>query len=138
MRRSVLCAIAVLLCVAAAAAAPQSGSAGPEAYAGVWKGTWEGMGSSGGFDVTIEKPKDGPLAGRVSVTGEPTYKATFKTLSFDGPKMKATYDFPPEESVDIVLTATFDDKTATGEWSAREKSSGNEVASGTWKVSRKP
>ena len=28
-------------------------------------GTWEGAGSSGGFELTLEQPKDGPLTGKV-------------------------------------------------------------------------
>lgn len=136
MRKSAMVMIAILLC-AAAAAAQQAGGAGPEQYAGVWNGSWEGDGAGGGFELTLEKPKDGPMSGRVSVTGEPTYKATFKSLAFDGKKMTATYDFPPDESFEVVLTTTFDGQDATGTWSAREKASGNQIASGSWKVSRK-
>lgn len=138
MRTSTLVLIAIVLCAIVTAAAPQTSGTGPEQYAGVWSGTWDGAGGGGGFELTIEKPKDGPLTGRVSVTGEPTYKATLKTLSFDGKKMTATYDFPPDEAADVLLTATFDDKSVTGTWSLREKASGTEVASGGWKVSRKP
>jgi len=83
-----------------------------EKFLGAWTGTWEGSGS-GGFELTLEKGKEGAMAGRVSVTGEPTYKATFKTLSFDGNKMSAKYDFPPD------------------------KASATEIARGTWTVSTK-
>lgn len=107
-----------------------------EKFAGVWTGTWDGAGT-GGFELTLEKPKDGPLAGRVAVTGEPAYKATFKTVSFDGAKMTATYDFPPDERAEILLAATFDGNTASGTWTLREKGSGSDVASGTWKVTKK-
>ncbi len=113
-------------------------AAAQDQYAGVWSGGWEGPnGSSGGIEVTFEKGKDDGPAGRVSVTGEPTYKATFKALTFDGPKMTARYDFPPDESLEIALAATFDSASAKGTWSAREKANGNVVSEGTFRVTRK-
>lgn len=113
------------------------GSAPGEEFVGVWSGSWEGSGSSGGFEVTLEKSKDGPVIGRVSVTGEPTYKADFKALSFDGKKMTAKYDFPPSELAEVALTATFDGNTAKGTWSLRAKADGTEAVAGTWTVSKK-
>ena len=113
------------------------GSAAGEEFIGVWSGSWEGSGSSGGFDVTLEKNKDGPLTGKVSVTGEPTYKADFKALSFEGKKMTAKYDFPPSELAEVVLVATFDGNSAKGTWSLRAKADGTEVVAGTWTVSKK-
>jgi hypothetical protein len=112
------------------------GSSPGEQFLGTWTGTWEGSGS-GGFELTLEKDKEGAMAGRVSVTGEPTYKATFRTLSFDGKKIRAKYDFPLDEGLEVVVAATFEGSTAMGTWSAREKASANEVARGTWTVSRK-
>ena len=107
-------------------------------YLGVWSGGWQAPGgAAGGMEITLEKGKDTATAGRVSVTGEPTYKATFKTVTFDGPKMTARYDFPPDESIEIVLEATVDGATAKGTWTAREKASGNVVADGTFDVTRK-
>jgi len=121
--------------VAISSAAPRGvqGSSSAEQFLGVWSGTWEGAGS-GGFEVTLEKAKDGTVAGKVSVTGEPTYVATFRTLSFDGPKMTAIYDFPPEPAAEVVLGATFETSSAKGTWSLREKGSSADVASGTWSV----
>jgi hypothetical protein len=121
--------------IASAAQRPPEGSSA-EPFVGTWTGTWEGAGSTGGFELTLEKGKDGPLTGRVSVTG-PDYKATLKTLSFDGKKMTASYDFPPDPSGEVMLTAVFDGETAKGAWSVREKSTGNEVVTGTWTVTRK-
>ena len=37
-------------------------------YAGVWNGTWDGAGGGGGFELTLEKGKDGALTGKVSVS----------------------------------------------------------------------
>jgi hypothetical protein len=102
---------------------------------GRWTGTWDGAGT-GGFDLVLEKNADGTLGGRLSVTGEPTYNVTLKTVSFDGPKMTATYDFPPDESMEVLLAATFDGNTAKGTWTAREKSGGAQVATGGWTVTR--
>jgi hypothetical protein len=121
--------------------AAQRGSEKPssgEEFIGVWSGSWKGAGGSGGFEVVLEKSKDGDVAGRVSVTGEPTYKATFKALSFDGKKMNAKYDFPPSEAdAEVWLSATFDGNEANGTWSLRVKADGSEVAAGTWSVSKK-
>ena len=120
--------------VICSAAQPSSG----EQFVGTWTGTWEAPGSpGGGFDLTLEKGKDGPVTGGVSVTGEPTYKAAFKTVSFDGKKMTATYQFPPEPSIEVVLVCTFDGNSANGTWSARDKATGTEAGTGGWKVTRK-
>jgi hypothetical protein len=131
----------VLFVVAAVglAAAQQGPEAAPKAdqYVGVWPGTWEGAGSGGGFELTVERAKDGALAGKVAVTGEPTYNATLKSIAFDGKKMTGRYDFPADESAEVVLAATFDGNKATGAWSLRAKADGTEVVAGTWTVTRK-
>jgi hypothetical protein len=109
-----------------------------EQFVGTWTGSWDSSGSgSGGFEVTLEKGKEGAVVGGVSVTGEPTYKANFKTVSFDGNKMTAKYDFPPAEGAEVVLIAVFEEGRAAGKWSLREKSSDNEVATGGWNVTKK-
>jgi hypothetical protein len=128
-----------LLILGAFPSAAQRGEGPPggEQFVGTWSGGWEGAGSSGGFELTLEKGKDGALGGKVSVTGEPTYSATFKSLAFDGKKMTAKYDFPPDPAAEVVLTATFEDTRAAGGWSLVEKASGGEVVSGSWSVSKK-
>lgn len=108
-----------------------------EQLLGTWSGTWDGAGSGGGFELTLERDKDGALAGKVSVTGEPTYKATLKSAAFEGRKMNAKYDFPPDDAAEVILAASFEGDSATGTWSLREKATGNEVASGGWKVAKK-
>jgi hypothetical protein len=102
---------------------------------GTWTGTWDGAGS-GGFELTLEKTKDGALGGKVSVTGEPTYKATLKTASFDGKKLAASYDFPPDERAEVVLAATVEGGTLKGTWTVRGKDGGAEAMSGTWTVKK--
>lgn len=130
---------AIVLCVvllSGVAASAQRGASGDQ-FVGAWSGTWDGAGSSGGFDLTLERPKDGAMGGRVAVTGEPSYKATLQTIAFDGNKMTAKYEFTPDPQAEVLLVATFEGSTASGTWSLREKASGNEVVSGTWKVARK-
>ena len=136
MRNRSWVAICLLICSVVYVAAQQAVSTGEE-FVGLWSGGWEGSGSSGGFELTLEKEKDGPVTGKVSVTGEPTYKATFKALSFEGKKMTAKYDFPPSDQAEIVLIATFDGNNAKGTWSLRAKSDGTEVVAGTWTVTKK-
>ena len=116
--------------------AQQSAGDVPKELLGTWSGSWEGMGQSGGFDLTLEKGKDGG-AGRVAVTGEPTYNATINTLSFEGKKMTAVYDFPPNEEAEVVLVATFEGDSASGTWVLRAKQDKTEAVSGTWKVKKK-
>lgn len=120
---------------AVCSAAQQSGgNAAPgEQYLGRWTGTWDGAGT-GGFELMLEKDAAGGIAGKVSVTGEPTYKAAFKALSFQGKEMSARYDFPADERAEVVLAGTFDGTTARGTWSLREKGTDNEVARGGWTV----
>ena len=115
------------------AGAQQSGAASD--FLGTWTGTWEG-GGTGGFELTLEKGEGDKIGGRVSVTGEPTYKTTLKTVVFDGTKMTATYDFPPDPNIGITLEAKFDGTTADGTWSARQGGTQAEVASGTWTVKK--
>jgi len=142
MRKTQWICCALFLCIAGAVSSTNAqrgpeAPAKPEQFAGTWSGTWEGAGSSGGFELTLEQPKDGALTGKVAVTGEPEYKAAFKAVSFDGKKMSAKYDFPPDDSAEVVLAATFEGNKATGTWSLRAKAGDSEVASGTWTVTRK-
>jgi len=109
----------------------------PEQYIGTWAGGWQADAQSGGFELTLEKGKDGGLAGGVSVTGDPTYKATLKSVVFDGAKMTAKYDFPPDPTLEVVLVATFESSRAKGTWSVAARDSGNQVAQGTWNVAKK-
>lgn len=130
----------LIVAVAVGSTAAQQGSDAapkPESLVGTWSGTWEGGGAGGGFDLTLEQAKDGPVTGRVSVTGEPSYKATFKSLSFDGRKMNAKYDFTPDDAAEVTLAATFEGNKATGSWSLAARGTDNSLASGTWTVTRK-
>ena len=104
---------------------------------GTWSGNWDGAGSGGGFELTLARDKDGAIGGSVSVTGEPTYQATLRSVAFEGRKMTAKYDFPPDDAAEVVISASFDGDNVTGTWSLREKASGSEVATGGWKAAKK-
>jgi hypothetical protein len=134
---SIVLLVVIVAAVYSAAQHVSAQSAAAEAQLGVWSGTWDGAGSGGGFELTFERQKDGPITGKVTVTGEPAYNAVLKTLSFEGKKMSAKYDFTPDESAEVILAGSFEGTSATGTWSLREKSTGNEVASGNWKVTKK-
>ena len=136
-RRSML--LLVPLLVIAASAAPGAGAQADAAdkYVGVWSGSWDGGGGGGGgFELTLQHEKDKPMSGKVAVTGEPEYTAVLSSVSFDGAKMTAKYDFPLEPSLQVVLVASFDGDTAAGTWSVADKGSASDVASGGWKVKR--
>jgi hypothetical protein len=130
--------ISLFVVGAVVAAVPHGLQAADDPYLGTWTGTWEGAGAggSGGFEITLEKGKNGALSGRVSVTGEPTYKATLTTVSMKSGTLTATYDFTPDDRAEVALEATFEDNAATGTWVVREKASGSQTANGTWSVKR--
>jgi hypothetical protein len=135
MRKALTFWLCIVILGGAAGASRQATS--DEARAGTWSGTWEGEGATGGFELTLEKGKEGPLTGRVSVTGEPTYKATLKTLTIEGNKLTASYDFTPAPEAEVVLAATFDGNACKGTWVLREKATSTTAAQGTWSVARK-
>ena len=136
MRKAVSVVLSLLLLCVAASGAQQRGESGASSdYVGTWSGTWDGAGS-GGFELTVEKGEDGKLKGRVSVTGEPTYKATLRTVSIDGNKMSAEYDFPPDPEITLILATTFKGQKAEGTWTARQKS-GTDMATGTLNLAKK-
>ena len=137
MTRSLGCVLFVLAAVCAPRAQEKPQPPAAADLAGTWTGTWEGAGSGGGFELTLEHVKDGPLTGRVAVTGEPAYKAVFKSLSFDGKKLTASYDFPPDEAAEISLAATADGNKLTGTWAVVVKGDKTEVATGSWTVTKK-
>ena len=125
MRRRLFVPIVIVMLTAALSAQGDAARpAVPEDVLATWSGTWDGGGSGGGFELTLERGKDGAIGGKVSVTGEPAYEATLKAVSFDGRKMTASYDFTPEPAAEVALTATFESENATGTWSLREKASG--------------
>ena len=122
--------------VCSAAQRGAEGAANGEQFLGTWTGSWDSGNSNGGFELTLEKGKEGVVGGRVSITGEPTYKALFKALSFDGNKMTAKYDFPPDESAEVALGATFEGNKANGTWAVQAKGTDKPALTGTWTVTK--
>ena len=136
MRKAFIVVLSLLVVTAAAIGAQQRSEPGTSSdVLGTWSGTWDGAGS-GGFELTLEKGEDGKLKGNVSVTGEPTYKATLRTVSLDGNKMSAEYDFTPDPQLEVILKTTFDGKKASGTWTARQKG-GTELATGNLSLAKK-
>jgi hypothetical protein len=135
VRQRLSACLVVMLLAFAVVASARSGGDDAAKYFGTYTGTWDGAGT-GGFELTLEKNAAGAPGGKVSVTGEPTYKATLKKLSFDGGKMTAAYDFPPDDRLEIILSATFDGGAAKGTWTARAKENGSDMMSGGWNVKK--
>ena len=134
MRRAFVLTVAIAVLSIGALAAGQSSG---EKYLGTWAGTWDGAGS-GDFELTIDQAKDGPLSGRVAVTTDGgNYNANLKTITFDGPKMIAKYDFPLDANAEIVMNATFEGNSAKGTWAMRPKGQDADVAAGTFSVNKK-
>jgi hypothetical protein len=113
------------------------GAAAAPDFFGTWTGNWDGGSGGGGFDLVLEKNKDGAAGGTVSVTGEPTYKATLKTVTFEGQKLTAVYDFPPDDRAEVLIAGTFDGDTGKGTWTVRGKNGGDAAFTGGWSVKRK-
>ncbi len=129
------------LMLAGAWAALQFGvatAADGDQYVGAWKGTWEGAGAGGRFDLTLARGSDGKLAASVSVgTDMGDYTANFSKVSLTGDKLAGAYDYPPDPQGEVVITGSFDPKNATGTWSLGAKGQpGGQAIAGTWKVSK--
>jgi hypothetical protein len=128
-------AVAALALLGFWAVAQEPASSGN--FAGTWTGTWEG-GGSGKFEVTLERGAAGQMTGGVAVgTDQGDYTAKFKQVSFDGPSMKAKYDFPLDPQAEVALAGTFGAATAEGTWSLQPQGQEQSFAGGSWKVTKK-
>ena len=107
-------------------------------YVGTWKGTWEGAGAGGRFDMTFSRDSEGKLAASVSVgTDMGDYNAKLSKVSVTGDKLAGAYDYPPDPQGEVIITGAFDPKNATGTWSLGAKGQpGGQAIAGTWKVSK--
>jgi hypothetical protein len=131
--RHILLAMFVAV-VAAAPSAAQDPS--PDTYVGQWTGTWEGAGN-GAFELLLRKDGD-KLGGKVSVTTDGgNYDADLRNVAVKDKTLDAAYDFPLDPSAEVVMTATIDGTTAKGKWSLKPKAGGDEVAGGTFSLSKK-
>jgi hypothetical protein len=107
-------------------------------YVGTWKGTWEGAGAGGRFDLTVARGSDGKLGASVSVGSDMgDYNAKFSKMTLTGDKLAGAYDYPPDPQGEVIITGSFDPRNATGTWSLGAKGQpGGQAIAGTWKVSK--
>ncbi len=131
-------AFALLAIICAAGPLGVAAAADGDQYIGTWKGTWEGAGAGGRFDLTFAKGSDGKLAASVSVgTDMGDYNAKFSTVTVTGEKLAGAYDYPPDPQGEVIITGAFEPKTATGTWSLGAKGQpGGQAIAGTWKVTK--
>jgi hypothetical protein len=121
--------------------APAS-AADADQYLGAWSGTWAGAdGSSGHFQLSLERGGDGKLTGSIAVSqdggGASDYTAKLKSAAFAGDQFTAAYE-PPGGQSEIQMKGTFGSKVGDGEWSlgAKDQASNPAMASGTWKIAK--
>ena len=131
-------AIAMLALIWAAGQFGVALAADGDQYIGTWKGTWEGAGAGGRFDLTFAKGSDGKLAASVSVGTEMgDYNAKFSAVTVTGDKLAGAYDYPPDPQGEVTITGSFDPKSAIGTWSLGAKGQpGGQAIAGTWKVTK--
>jgi hypothetical protein len=131
-------AVVMLAIMSAAGLFGEALAADGDQYIGTWKGTWEGAGAGGRFDLTFAKGADGKLAASVSVgTDMGDYNAKFSTVKLTGDKLAGAYDYPPDPQGEVIITGTFDAKNAIGTWSLGAKGQpGGQAIAGTWKVTK--
>jgi hypothetical protein len=140
IRHAGIWGIGLLVTAAVAIQIHAAASVDGQQYAGTWNGNWEGAGSSGRFDLTIQVGADGRLGGGVSVgSDQGDYTAKFSKIVFTGNKMTGNYDYPLDAQGEVSVTGTFDAKGASGTWGlgAKGQSGGQTMADGTWKTEKK-
>ena len=85
-----------LVAYSVVATAPMAARQAPNAeqYVGMWSGTYDGA-ATGTLEMILDKGKEGALTGKVNVVSDGgNYSADFKSVTFEGPKVTAAYDFP--------------------------------------------
>jgi hypothetical protein len=138
MRAAKVGVLGWVLCLNLFAVLLMPAQAEDDPHAGVWKGTWEGAGGSGSFDLTFTRGSDGKLMGSVAVgTDMGDYTAKFTKLLFTGGDLEAAYDYPPDAMGEITMTGKFEAKGGTGSWSLGAKGKpAQSMVAGTWKVTK--
>ena len=131
-------AVVMLAIVWAAGQIGAASAADADRYVGTWKGTWEGAGAGGRFDLTFARGSDGKLAASVSVGSDMgDYNAKFSTLTVTGDKLAGAYEYPPDPQGEVTITGSFQPKDAIGTWSLGSKGKpGGQAIAGTWKVTK--
>jgi hypothetical protein len=138
IRKFGVVALVALASTWASAPIDVAAAADGDQYVGTWKGSWEGGGGSGRFDMTFARGSDGELTATVAVgTDMGDYNAKFSKLTFVSEKFTGAYDYPPDVQGEVIIAGSFDPKNATGTWSLGAKGQpGQSMAAGTWKVSK--
>ena len=140
MRPQKIAALAVVMLglICAAGQIGVASAADGDQYVGIWKGTWEGAGAGGRFDLTFTRGSDGKLAASVSVGSDMgDYNAKFSTLAVTGDKLAGAYEYPPDPQGEVTITGSFEAKDAIGTWSLGAKGKpGGQAIAGTWKVKK--
>lgn len=133
-------AVAVLLLAGLWTAAQVAAvfAADSDQYVGAWKGSWEGAGAGGRFDLTFTHDSDGKLAASASVgTDMGDYTAKFSKVAVAGDKLTGAYDYPPDAQGEVSIAGAFAANNATGTWSLGAKGQpGGQAIAGTWKVAK--
>ena len=140
MRPQKIAALAVVMLglICAAGQIGVASAADGDQYVGIWKGTWEGAGAGGRFDLTFTRGSDGKLAASVSVGSDMgDYNAKFSALTVTGDKLAGAYEYPPDPQGEVTITGSFEAKDAIGTWSLGAKGKpGGQAIAGTWKVKK--
>lgn len=141
MRIKLNTAVLLLLAGICFGVAATASAADADQYLGLWSGTWAGAdGSSGHFQLSLERGGDGKLTGSIAVSqdgGGSDYTSKLKNAAFAGDQFTAAYE-PPGGQAEIQMKGTFGSKGGDGEWSlgAKDQPSNPAMASGTWKIAK--
>ncbi len=99
--------VAALIALATIGAGLQfsvAAAADEDQYVGTWKGSWEGGGGSGRFDMTLARGSDGRLTASVAVgTDMGDYNATFSKVALVSEKLSGAYDYPPDVQGEVII-----------------------------------
>jgi len=143
MRIQLNTAVLLLASICFAAPIAPALAADGDQYLGTWSGSWAGAdGSSGHFQLSLERGSDGKLTGSIAVSqdggGGSDYTSKLKNVGFAGDQFTAAYEQPDGQS-EIHMKGTFGSKGGDGDWSLGAKdqpASSPAVASGTWKIAK--
>ncbi len=122
------------------------GARGTEAdyHLGEWIGTWNNGGTSGHFNLALERAPDGTVTGNVDIVAdggktESEFAVDLRQITFDGDQMTAVFVTPEKDQKYIKMTGLLQQNVGHGEWVAHTAiDSGKEMLSGTgtWAVQK--
>ncbi len=105
--------------------------------AGTWTGAWTG-GSSGKFEITIKRGAGGKLTATLTASPDQGegYTVPFKSVEASGSKLTLIFD-DPSGAIEGTLQAVIAGSSIKGDYSIRNKASGEEAEKGTFTGARK-